>query len=130
MAFELSQRSSSGAQTTTHVPYATVYWFGGYFHGVAATTDLTTMSAIDRLLTIREKIGAQRPDLEFRKPGELRSTEIAWRDRQPWLEEHGYTLRPRYRPDWTPSWKNSRKKWDSVEDEQLASVRCQTLRFL
>ncbi|KAI5825113.1 hypothetical protein K523DRAFT_283738, partial [Schizophyllum commune Tattone D] len=27
-----------------------------------------------------------------------------WVDHQPWLESHGYMLRPRYRPDWTPSW--------------------------
>ncbi|TFY55493.1 hypothetical protein EVJ58_g8216 [Rhodofomes roseus] len=28
--------------------------------------------------------------------------EFYWRDRQPWLEEHGYMLRPRYRPGWQP----------------------------
>uniref|UniRef100_D8PUI8 Protein kinase domain-containing protein n=1 Tax=Schizophyllum commune (strain H4-8 / FGSC 9210) TaxID=578458 RepID=D8PUI8_SCHCM len=27
-----------------------------------------------------------------------------WVDHQPWLEGHGYMLRPRYRPGWTPSW--------------------------
>lgn len=25
-------------------------------------------------------------------------------DRQPWLETQGYLLRPRYKPDWIPSW--------------------------
>jgi len=28
--------------------------------------------------------------------------ELYWRDRQPWLEEHGYMLRSRYRPGWKP----------------------------
>ncbi|KAH9839162.1 uncharacterized protein C8Q71DRAFT_748236 [Rhodofomes roseus] len=39
--------------------------------------------------------------------GQLSSAECIWRDRQPWLEERGYTLRPRYRPDWIPSWKGT-----------------------
>jgi hypothetical protein len=61
--------------------------------------------------------------LEFRKQGELRKSEIPWRDRQPWLEEQGYMLRPRYRPGWQPSWKKSGKRWQDAEDEQIASVR-------
>lgn len=31
--------------------------------------------------------------------------EIFWCDHQEWLAEKGYMLRPRYRPDWVPSWK-------------------------
>ncbi|KAL6303405.1 hypothetical protein BKA93DRAFT_341682 [Sparassis latifolia] len=34
----------------------------------------------------------------------LLPNEIFWRDRQPYLEENGYLLRPRYRPEWSPSW--------------------------
>ncbi|KAI0334926.1 hypothetical protein GY45DRAFT_1294684 [Cubamyces sp. BRFM 1775] len=34
----------------------------------------------------------------------LGSAEISWRERQVFLAEHGYMLRPRYRPGWTPSW--------------------------
>ncbi|KAL6303435.1 hypothetical protein BKA93DRAFT_788470 [Sparassis latifolia] len=30
--------------------------------------------------------------------------EIFWRDRQVYLEQHGYLLRPRFRPGWSPSW--------------------------
>jgi serine/threonine protein kinase len=37
----------------------------------------------------------------------LFETEIFWRDRQKWLEDRGYMLRPRYRPDWKPSWLGS-----------------------
>ncbi|KAI0363364.1 hypothetical protein BV20DRAFT_975753 [Pilatotrama ljubarskyi] len=37
--------------------------------------------------------------------GKLTSGECWWRDHQIWLAERGYMLRPRYRPDWEPSWK-------------------------
>lgn len=33
--------------------------------------------------------------------------EIAWRDRQLFLQSRGYMLRPRLRPDWVPSWRTS-----------------------
>ncbi|CAL1706283.1 unnamed protein product [Somion occarium] len=36
----------------------------------------------------------------------LRSTETFWRDHYIWLKEQGYLLRPRYCPDWVPSWKD------------------------
>ncbi|TFK92741.1 hypothetical protein K466DRAFT_480048 [Polyporus arcularius HHB13444] len=42
------------------------------------------------------------------EPGSLYSHEIFWRDHQAWLEERGYMLRPRYRPDWVPSWKGTK----------------------
>ena len=34
----------------------------------------------------------------------LSPLEIAWRNRQEYLESCGYLLRPRYRPGWQPSW--------------------------
>ncbi|KAJ7162164.1 hypothetical protein C8R46DRAFT_904157 [Mycena filopes] len=34
----------------------------------------------------------------------IRKSEIFWVEHQPWLEEQGYRLRPRYHPDWVPSW--------------------------
>ncbi|KAI0073860.1 hypothetical protein K474DRAFT_1666066 [Panus rudis PR-1116 ss-1] len=37
-------------------------------------------------------------------PVELFRHEKFWADHQPWLAERGYMLRPRYRPDWSPSW--------------------------
>lgn len=46
----------------------------------------------------------------------LMSEEIYWRDHQVWLSEQGYMLRPRYRPGWVPSWKNSGKRWMHFED--------------
>ncbi|KAJ3551172.1 hypothetical protein NM688_g4864 [Phlebia brevispora] len=36
--------------------------------------------------------------------GRLKEHELWWRDHQPWLKERGYQLRPRYHPDWKPSW--------------------------
>ena len=36
-------------------------------------------------------------------PNALNGTELRWRWYQPWLEEQGYLLRPRYRPGWKPA---------------------------
>lgn len=46
----------------------------------------------------------------------LLSDEVYWRDHQVWLAKQGYMLRPRYRPDWTPSWKNTGRRWMHFED--------------
>ncbi|OSC97563.1 kinase-like protein [Trametes coccinea BRFM310] len=35
---------------------------------------------------------------------DLIPSENFWKDRQQFLFDHGYTLRPRYWPDWRPSW--------------------------
>ncbi len=34
----------------------------------------------------------------------LITSERFWRDRQPHIQQHGYLLRPRYSPNWVPSW--------------------------
>ncbi|KAH9954055.1 hypothetical protein BC827DRAFT_1379648 [Russula dissimulans] len=59
----------------------------------------------------------QRTDREI---GTLFPSETWWRDRYHELENHGYTLRPRYHPDWEPSWKQSGKRFFSTEDGQPA----------
>jgi hypothetical protein len=46
----------------------------------------------------------------------LDDTEIWWRDHQEWLEGHGYMLRPRFRPGWTPSWIITKKAGILSED--------------
>ena len=46
----------------------------------------------------------------------LTDLEKGWRDRLPWFERCGYTLRPRYQPGWTPSWIASGKKSILCED--------------
>lgn len=37
--------------------------------------------------------------------GTLNSLETYWVGKQEFLASHGYTLRPRYRPGWIPSWR-------------------------
>ena len=44
----------------------------------------------------------------------LRSEEIFWRDHQTWFQDCGYMLRPRYMPDWKPSWSDNTR---SIEHE-------------
>ncbi|KAF6754147.1 other/AgaK1 protein kinase [Ephemerocybe angulata] len=54
-----------------------------------------------------------------REPFGLVQHEIYWRDRYDWLLEHGYRLRPRYHPDWVPSWKtNSKLTAGGTEDSK------------
>ncbi|KAI0350534.1 kinase-like protein [Trametes cingulata] len=49
----------------------------------------------------------------------LTTEERYWRDRQEFLESRGYMLRPRYKPDWTPSWTGkSEFAWVYAEDAQ------------
>ncbi|KAG6808910.1 hypothetical protein H0H92_002387, partial [Tricholoma furcatifolium] len=38
--------------------------------------------------------------------GDLLISEIFWVEHQPYLLSRGYQLRPRYRPEWIPSWKD------------------------
>jgi hypothetical protein len=65
----------------------------------------------------------------FRIPGALGRDEVFWRDHQSWLKESGYELRPRYQPDWKPSWHASGKSVSASEDGQRAPVR-ETIQFV
>ncbi|VDB85840.1 unnamed protein product [Peniophora sp. CBMAI 1063] len=42
--------------------------------------------------------------------------ELAWRDRQVFLQSRGYMLRPRLRPGWVPSWRTTGKSIFNSED--------------
>jgi hypothetical protein len=53
---------------------------------------------------------------------ELDQSETFWKDHQPWLEESGYRLRPRYRPSWVPEWKGKEWGLDGYEDAQWNKV--------
>ncbi|KAI1795576.1 hypothetical protein LXA43DRAFT_1090740 [Ganoderma leucocontextum] len=44
------------------------------------------------------------------------NAEYFWRAHQPWLQEQGYMLRPRYHPDWKPSWTGTKKYYEDFED--------------
>jgi len=54
--------------------------------------------------------------------GTLHRSEQWWRDKYYDLKRSGYELRPRYHPDWEPSWIRSGKDFFSVEDGQPSIV--------
>ena len=54
--------------------------------------------------------------------GGLSRIEKQWTNRQKALEEAGYMLRPRYHPEWQPSWINTDKFFLDVEDGQGQAV--------
>ena len=49
--------------------------------------------------------------------------ELAWQSRQPFLQSRGYTLRPRYRPGWIPSWRHTGAHPSDCEDGTVFGVR-------
>ncbi|KAJ6538806.1 hypothetical protein DFH09DRAFT_1397385 [Mycena vulgaris] len=51
-------------------------------------------------------------------PERLSPNEAFWRNHQVWLQEYGYMLRPRYRPDWVPSRyaTGTERRWYESED--------------
>ena len=67
------------------------------------------------------------PDLQVDdRPGGLATAEVFWRDHYNWLRECGYLLRPRYAPDWIPSWERDARKGEPYyryEDAQMSAVR-------
>jgi hypothetical protein len=56
------------------------------------------------------------------EPGQLGEMETWWVERQKALELAGYMLRPRYRPDWKPSWIGTNKYFLNCEDGQPQKV--------
>ncbi|KAF9073658.1 kinase-like domain-containing protein [Rhodocollybia butyracea] len=52
-------------------------------------------------------------DPEF---GTLDETETWWVQHFEWLKQHGYLLRPRYRPGWQPSWRTGKDSYWKYED--------------
>ncbi|KAG6808043.1 hypothetical protein H0H92_005597 [Tricholoma furcatifolium] len=55
-------------------------------------------------------------DYKRPKNGELNEIEVFWRKYTPLFKELGYTVRPRYRTDWIPSWWNTSKDCKDCED--------------
>lgn len=43
--------------------------------------------------------------IEFTSIERLRDVEIYWAEKYPLFEAHGYKLRPRFQPGWSPSWR-------------------------
>lgn len=52
----------------------------------------------------------------------LSNAEQKWKNRGEMLEQEGYILRPRLRPDWTPSWLESGKHPLECEDGERLPV--------
>ena len=61
--------------------------------------------------------------------GTLFDIELWWREQYRAIQGQGYILRPRYHPNWRPSWKRSSKAFYTEEDGQpsLVSVICLVL---
>ncbi|KAF5326602.1 hypothetical protein D9611_000733 [Ephemerocybe angulata] len=58
--------------------------------------------------------------------------EVYWRDHYDWLLESGYQLRPRYKPDWVPTWKaNPALDFSQCEDStvNMIGVICDAIRL-
>jgi hypothetical protein len=64
------------------------------------------------------------PTRHIFKRGLLHESEVFWKTHQPWLDELGYTVRPRYRQGWKASWlePGAKVKWHEAEDGQILSV--------
>lgn len=48
--------------------------------------------------------------------------EVFWKDRHRYLKDHGYLLRPRYAPNWEPSWMGTNLDPNFCEDSILLLV--------
>ncbi|KAG9318988.1 kinase-like domain-containing protein [Chiua virens] len=75
---------------------------------MARATELNAQRA-EKKLAIWGMLGRHLPE-------ELDPREIWWRDRYNQLSTLGYRLRPRYSPEWVPSWKALKKDWADCED--------------
>ena len=53
--------------------------------------------------------------------------EVFWRDHQAWLQQCGYMLRPRYKPNWVPSWRSSNADPRECEDGLALPVSSHSL---
>ncbi|TFY54998.1 hypothetical protein EVG20_g9481 [Dentipellis fragilis] len=75
----------------------------------------------ERLDALRDRVFGPRTEEERRyaeDPGTLRASEKWWRDHYEMLLEHGYTLRPRFNPNWSPPWKDTRRFFMEYEEGQ------------
>lgn len=53
---------------------------------------------------------------------QLSDPERWWSRHYNWLKDNGYILRPRYAPDWSPSWLGTKKNRLMCEDNRTAKV--------
>src|SRR5882724_11126383 len=70
-----------------------------------------------------DRLDELRATWNHRDSTQLKPPEHFWTDHQKWLESRGYMLRPRFRPDWVPSWRGTNKFYFSCEDGRSNYVR-------
>jgi len=75
------------------------------------------------------QLGRDVPGTEPSDTAPLSENELWWTRHFHWLKDRGYLLRPRYAPDWVPSWRGTKKRLDCCEDSATAMVS-NTLRQL
>lgn len=85
---------------------------------------LTQPVTEEAIPTLREMLTTY--PLDYSK---LEDDEVIWRDLQPWLEQRGYMLRPRYRVGWVPKWKGTEISRFDYEDANEMTVRPFHLTF-
>lgn len=56
------------------------------------------------------------------RPEELDPREVWWRNHYQQLNIRGYRLRPRYSPEWVPSWTTLNINWEDCEDGKRLEV--------
>lgn len=61
-------------------------------------------------------------DFPTNTDGQLSEPELWWSEHYHWLKDSGYLLRPRYAPDWIPSWQGTKKSFILCEDSRVARV--------
>ncbi|KAJ3776846.1 hypothetical protein FB446DRAFT_635306 [Lentinula raphanica] len=83
-------------------------------HQVWSTCTSPTMSMRDRLMMLD---GSSEVNPYNEK---LWTCELFWRDHYDWLKSKGYLLRPRFHPDWVPSWIRTSAIPFQCEDSQNA----------
>jgi hypothetical protein len=67
-------------------------------------------------IKLREREDEYGRTWKFENFSTLEPTEIFWADQYRWLESQGYLLRPRYHPNWIPTWKRTKKYITQCED--------------
>ncbi|TRM59178.1 hypothetical protein BD626DRAFT_539448 [Schizophyllum amplum] len=73
---------------------------------------------------LRSRVSKEVQQSRRRLVSTIRPLEQWWVDRQSWLENRGYMLRPRFRPGWKPSWHDPGVEFLDAEDRYSQSLRC------
>lgn len=64
------------------------------------------------------------------KPEEVFPHDVFWVEHFEWFKSCEYMLRPRYRPEWTPSWAGTKEDYSDFEDGQFVGIEAFALFVL